>query len=73
MESDDSTVFSDEDDADEEEDDNPAISHPPKLPLPLPPMIQKKSAVQKFLLIKLLFIRFYRAIERPKKYVNIFK
>merc|ERR1712018_55028 len=47
LESDDSTVFSDEDDADEEEDDNPSISHPPKLPLPLPPMIQKKSAVHK--------------------------
>merc|ERR1711994_929826 len=47
LESDDSTVFSDEDDADEEEDDNPAISHSPKVPLPLPPMIQKKSAVHK--------------------------
>merc|ERR1712113_491360 len=37
----------DEDDADEEEDDTPTISHPPKLPLPLPSMIQKKSCIQK--------------------------
>merc|ERR1712226_1661659 len=43
LESDDSTVFSDEDDEDEE-DINTKLN-PPKLPLPLPPVIEKKSYV----------------------------
>ena len=45
LESDDSTVFSDEDDEDEDEQDINTKLNPPKLPLPLPPVIEKKSYV----------------------------
>merc|ERR1712226_1110276 len=45
LESDDSTVFSDEDDEDEDEQDITTKLNPPKLPLSLPPVIEKKSYV----------------------------
>jgi hypothetical protein len=46
LESDDSTVFSDEDDADEEEEDNAGeTSHSAKLPLPLPTSVMNKTNI----------------------------